>query len=68
MSAARFRGRPSTGEGAPAWGLARAVRATVGTLLLAVYRTRFIGGENVPASGAILAGNHASYLDPALLW
>jgi len=49
--------------------LARAVRATAGKLFLAVYRTRFIGEENVPRdTGAILAGNHVSYLDPALLW
>lgn len=35
---------------------------------MAVYRVRFTGWENVPADGAILAGNHVSYLDPALLW
>ena len=68
MSSVPFRGRPSTGEGAPSWRLARVVRATLGRLLLAAYRTRFIGAENVPVSGAVLAGNHASYLDPALLW
>jgi 1-acyl-sn-glycerol-3-phosphate acyltransferase len=49
--------------------LARVVKGSAGRLLLAAYRTRFIGEENVPsASGAILAGNHVSYLDPALLW
>lgn len=50
-------------------GFGRAVHATVGPVLLQVYRTRFFGSENVPAdTGAILAGNHVSYLDPALLW
>ena len=49
--------------------MARFLRAFVAPLLLAVYRTRFLGEENVPASGGfILAGNHVSYLDPALLW
>ena len=49
-------------------GLARALRATGAPLLLAAYRTRSTGAENVPAGGAILAGNHVSYLDPILLW
>lgn len=49
--------------------LARAVHSTIGRLLLLTYRTRFEGEENVPTdSGAIIAGNHVSYLDPALLW
>lgn len=47
---------------------ARLVRATAGRLFLALYRTEFIGEENIPAGGAIIAGNHVSYLDPALLW
>ncbi|MBN1192963.1 MAG: 1-acyl-sn-glycerol-3-phosphate acyltransferase [Coriobacteriia bacterium] len=32
------------------------------------FRTRLTGAENIPAGGAILAGNHVSYLDPILLW
>lgn len=68
MTARDMRGRPSHGDSAPAWRLARFVRATVGKLLLAAYRVRFEGWENVPSGGAILAGNHVSYLDPALLW
>lgn len=48
--------------------LGRVVRPTVGRLLLAMYRTRFDGTDNVPAGGAVLAGNHVSYLDPVLLW
>lgn len=46
----------------------RIVRPTVGRIALWAYRTRFKGVENVPASGAIIAGNHVSYLDPVLLW
>lgn len=68
MSSEATRGQPSHGEGAPAWRLARFVRATVGSVLLAAYRVRVVGREHVPAGGAILAGNHVSYLDPALLW
>ncbi len=44
------------------------MRATVGRVLRAAFRVRFSGWENVPPGGAILAGNHVSYLDPALLW
>lgn len=45
------------------------LRPTVGRLLLACFRTRFFGAENVPtAGGAVLAGNHVSHLDPTLLW
>lgn len=63
-----FRGRPISGEDAPRWILARVVRATIGRIVSGAYRTRVIGIERVPAGGAILAGNHVSYLDPALLW
>ncbi|MBW6468659.1 MAG: 1-acyl-sn-glycerol-3-phosphate acyltransferase [Coriobacteriia bacterium] len=48
--------------------LARTLRATLAHLLLAAYRTRSTGAHNVPPGGAILAGNHVSYLDPILLW
>lgn len=48
--------------------LARFVRVTVAKVLLALFRVRAIGIENVPAAGAILAGNHVSYADPVLLW
>jgi 1-acyl-sn-glycerol-3-phosphate acyltransferase len=44
------------------------LRVTVATLLLALYRTRVEGAANVPEGGALLAGNHVSHLDPALLW
>lgn len=46
----------------------RFVRGSVGRLLLALFRVRFLGIENVPSGGAILAGNHQSYADPVLLW
>ena len=47
---------------------ARIVRGTAGRLLLLALRARFEGVENVPASGAVLAGNHVSYMDPIVLW
>lgn len=60
---------PVYGPDAPKWRLARFLRTFAAPLLLAAYRTRFLGAENVPESGGfILAGNHVSYLDPALLW
>ncbi|HSK48175.1 MAG TPA: lysophospholipid acyltransferase family protein [Coriobacteriia bacterium] len=68
MKAADKRGLPVRGADSPGWAFAHIVRGTVGKLLLALFRVRVIGVENVPAGGAILAGNHVSYLDPALLW
>ena len=60
---------PISGPGAPRWRLAHFLRATAARALLGVYRTRFFGAENVPETGGfILAGNHVSHLDPALLW
>jgi 1-acyl-sn-glycerol-3-phosphate acyltransferase len=44
------------------------VRATLGRLIAALFRTRVTGAAHVPASGVILAGNHISYADPVLLW
>jgi 1-acyl-sn-glycerol-3-phosphate acyltransferase len=46
----------------------RLVRATLGRLLRLLYRTRLDGMENIPAGGALLAGNHVSYLDPIVMW
>lgn len=48
--------------------LAVFVRATGAKLLAAAFRVRVIGEGNVPAGGAILAGNHVSYADAVLLW
>ena len=48
---------------------AHVVRATVGAVISALFRTRVVGAENVPATGGVvLAGNHISYADPVLLW
>jgi len=53
----------------PGAGLGRFLRKTVARLLLAIYRTKALGLEKLPATGGyILAGNHVSYLDPILLW
>lgn len=68
MSAPAF-GTPASGPDAPKWRFARALRTAVAPILLAVYRTRVIDEQKVPATGGfILAGNHVSNLDPALLW
>lgn len=48
--------------------LARVLRATVGKLLLLLFRTSVHGSEHIPDGGAILAGNHVSYMDPVLMW
>jgi len=48
--------------------ISRGLRATVARAVLGVYRTRLVDTNNVPPGGAILAGNHVSYLDPVLLW
>ena len=48
--------------------LARTLRSTAGKVALAAFRTRILCRENVPAGGAVLAGNHVSYMDPVLLW
>lgn len=48
--------------------LAVCLRATLAHAILALFRTRVVGKEHVPEGGAILAGNHLSYMDPILLW
>ena len=48
--------------------LARVLRATIAQLILLPYRVRVTGEENLPDTGAILSGNHVSYLDPIVLW
>jgi len=68
VSSQHYRGKPFTGPDAPGWTLTRSLRVTVARVLLGLYRTRVEGVENIPAGGAMLAGNHVSYLDPALLW
>lgn len=68
MKPSDLRGKPYAGPDSPRWRAAHFTRATIGWLALRVFRTRFVGTENVPHEGAIIAGNHASYLDPVLLW
>jgi 1-acyl-sn-glycerol-3-phosphate acyltransferase len=63
-----FRGRPYSTADAPKWRAARFLRPTVAKLFLLVWKVRIIDSERIPAGGAILAGNHLSYLDPILLW
>jgi len=44
------------------------LRAVFGPVLSAAFRLRTVGAEHVPKSGpAILAANHASFLDPILI-
>jgi 1-acyl-sn-glycerol-3-phosphate acyltransferase len=60
---------PTHGQGAAPWRLAHFLHATVGKFIMALYRTRILGAENLPPEGGfVLAGNHVSYLDPVLLW
>jgi len=68
MSSADLRGKPMGGEGAPRWRLARFLRTFVAPFLVAAFRTRYLGAENIPDGAVIFAGNHVSYLDPALMW
>lgn len=48
--------------------LAHVVRGTIGAALSALFRTRIVDEDRVPAGGVLLAGNHLSYADPVLLW
>lgn len=48
--------------------LARVLRATIGRLVLLLFRTEMHGADRIPPGGAILAGNHVSYMDPVLMW
>lgn len=68
MTGAQMRGKPVDGPDSPRWLLARLLRPTLAKLVLALYRVRITGAEKVPRSGALLAGNHLSHLDPILLW
>lgn len=48
--------------------LGKVLRPTVGRLFLVLFKTRTHGLGNIPAGGAIIAGNHVSHMDPVLLW
>lgn len=43
------------------------VKNTVGLYVKLVYRHKIYGLEHFPKGGGIVAGNHASYLDPPLI-
>jgi 1-acyl-sn-glycerol-3-phosphate acyltransferase len=43
------------------------VKNTVGLYVRLVYRHKIYGVEHFPKGGGIIAGNHASYLDPPLI-
>lgn len=68
MKPSNKRGKPATGPESPGWAFGRILKATVGRLLLALFRVRCLGIENLPDGPFVLAGNHVSYLDPTLLW
>jgi 1-acyl-sn-glycerol-3-phosphate acyltransferase len=44
------------------------LRVVLGPLLPVVYRMRITGREHIPEGGAILCGNHSSYMDPVFIW
>ncbi len=50
------------------YALGRVVRATLGRIVPLLFRTLLIGAGNIPPGGALLVGNHVSYMDPVLLW
>lgn len=63
------RGLPFKGEGAPKhWGLMKWAYVLVSLPVLAMYRVEGMGEENIPDGPCILAGNHVSYMDAAVLW
>ncbi|MCL2491624.1 MAG: 1-acyl-sn-glycerol-3-phosphate acyltransferase [Coriobacteriia bacterium] len=68
MKAELRRGLPFYGEEAPKWGLARFIKAGPARIVLALWRVRVIGAENLPEGGAILSANHVSLLDSVIMW
>ncbi|MBN2823099.1 MAG: 1-acyl-sn-glycerol-3-phosphate acyltransferase [Coriobacteriia bacterium] len=48
--------------------LGKILRPTLGQLFLLAFKVRIHDEHNVPADGAIIAGNHISHMDPILLW
>lgn len=68
MSPFAHRSTPYTGAPAGRWWFASMLRVSLAHVVAGAFRTRAIGRERLPEGGMILAGNHASYLDPVLLW
>ncbi|MDZ4180626.1 MAG: lysophospholipid acyltransferase family protein [Coriobacteriia bacterium] len=60
--------RPDPLRAADGFRGARFLRATLARFLLAIFRVRTLGADNVPEGPVLLAGNHVSYGDPILLW
>lgn len=68
MRASAKRGRPVSGPDAPNWWFAHLMDNTVAKFLRFIFRVRIVGAEKVPATGAVIAANHVSNVDPVLLW
>lgn len=68
MTSAEMRGTPVKSDSSPRWLFAYTLRWTLAKLLMVLFRVHVRGAEKVPQGGALLAGNHLSYLDPILLW
>lgn len=62
------RGKPFKGPQHPSWPLVKLAYVVISLPLLGLYRVKELGLENVPEGACILAGNHVSYLDPAVMW
>ena len=63
------RGLPFKGENAPRkWPLMKWAYVLISLPILGMYRVEGMGEENIPDGPCILAGNHVSYMDAAVLW
>lgn len=69
MKHAERRGLPFIGEHAPRhWGIMKLAYIIIGLPVLAMYRVKTHGLNNVPDGPCIFAGNHTSYLDAPIIW
>lgn len=69
MKHAQRRGLPFKGEGAPQhWPIMKAAYVVIGLPILGMYRVEARGIENIPDGPCIMAGNHVSYFDAAIMW
>lgn len=63
------RGLPFKGEGAPKhWALMKWAYVLISLPILGMYRVEAMNEDNIPDGPCILAGNHVSYMDAAVLW